>query len=103
MVDRETAINTAKSFVNECRLNGLKFYKVFLFGSFAKNNVRDWSDIDLLLVSDHFTDNIFDNIKLFAKANIKFPIIEAHPYPTSYYLSEDDFIKDVEKESIIIT
>lgn len=102
MVNREIAINTAKSFVKECQLRGLEFYKVFLFGSFAKNNIHESSDIDLLLISDQFTDNIFDNLKLFSKVNIKFPIIEAHPYPTSYYLAGDEFIKEIEKESIII-
>ena len=102
MVDRKTAINTAHSFVNECRLNGLNFYKVILFGSFARNDIHESSDIDLLVISDQFTDNIFDNIKLLAKANIKFPIIEVHPYSTSDYLSGVDFIKEVEKESIVI-
>ncbi|KAF0153492.1 MAG: hypothetical protein FD143_24 [Ignavibacteria bacterium] len=102
MVDRETAINTAKLFVKECGLYGLKFYKVFLFGSYAKNNSHEWSDIDLLLISDQFTENIFDNLKLFSKINIRFPIIEAHPYSTSYYLSGDDFLNKIEKESILI-
>ncbi len=102
MVSKETAINIARSFVNECRLNGLNFYKVLLFGSFAKGDIHESSDIDLLVISDQFTDNIFDNIRMFAKANIKFPIIEVHPYPTSYYLSGDDFIKEIENESLVI-
>ena len=49
MVTREIAINTAKSFVRDCKSNGLTFYKVFLFGSAAKGNMHEWSDIDLLL------------------------------------------------------
>lgn len=102
MVNREAAIKIAHSFVDECSLNGLKFYKVLLFGSFARHDIHEASDIDLLVISDQFTDNIFDNIRLFAKANIKFPIIEVHPYPTSHYLSENDFIKEIEKESIVI-
>ena len=102
MLDREAAINTAKSFVNECRKNGLSFYKVFLFGSFAKNQFHEWSDIELLLVSDLFSDNIFENLKLYSKINIKYPVIETHPYSTTYYKSGDDFINEVLKESIEI-
>lgn len=102
MVNRKTAINIAHSFVEECRLNGLNFYKVFLFGSFARNDIHEYSDIDLLIISDQFTDNIFYNIKLLAKANIKFPIIEVHPYPTSHYLEGNDFIQEIEKESLVI-
>ena len=60
MVTRETAINTAKSFIKDCKLSGLTFYKVFIFGSVAKGNIHEWSDIDLLLISDQFNENIFD-------------------------------------------
>lgn len=100
MVTRETAINTAKSFVKDCQLNGLTFYKVLIFGSVAKGNMHEWSDIDLLLVSDQFSENLFDNLKLYSKINIKYPIIETHPYPTSYYKNGDSFIEQISKESI---
>lgn len=100
MVTRETAINTAKSFVKDCELNGLTFYKVLIFGSVAKGNMHEWSDIDLLLVSDQFSENLFDNLKLYSKINIKYPIIETHPYPTSYYKNGDSFIDQITKESI---
>jgi predicted nucleotidyltransferase len=100
MVTRETAINTAKSFVRDCELNGLTFYKVFIFGSVAKGKIHEWSDIDLLLVSDQFSENIFDNLKLYSKINIKYPIIETHPYPTSYFNNGDSFIEQITKESI---
>ncbi len=102
MVTRETAIKTAKSFVDECQLYGLTFYKVLLFGSAAKNMTHAWSDIDLLLISDQFGDNIFENLKLYSKINIKYPIIETHPYPTKYYKEGDDFIKEISRESIEI-
>ena len=102
MVTREVAINTAKSFIRECKSNGLTFYKVFIFGSMAKGTMHEWSDIDLLLISDQFNDNVFDNLKLYSKINIKYPIIETHPYPTNYYLDGDSFINEAIKESIEI-
>ena len=100
MVTRETAINTAKSFVKDCNLNGLTFYKVFIIGSAAKGNMHEWSDIDLLLISDQFSENIFENLKLYSRINVKYPIIETHPYPTDYYKNGDSFIEHVIKESI---
>jgi predicted nucleotidyltransferase len=102
MVTREVAINTAKSFIRECKSNGLTFYKVFLFGSMAKGTMHEWSDIDLLLISDQFNDNVFDNLKLYSKINIKYPIIETHPYPTNYFMDGDSFINEAIKESIEI-
>ncbi|MCF6352484.1 MAG: nucleotidyltransferase domain-containing protein [Cyclobacteriaceae bacterium] len=102
MVTREAAISTAKSFINECQSNGLNFYKVLIFGSVAKNKMHDWSDIDLLLVSDQFGENIFENLKLYSKINIKYPIIETHPYPTWYYKEGDDFVQEISKGAIEI-
>ncbi len=102
MVTQEAGINFAKSFINDCKAIGLHFYKVLLFGSYAKNRIDEWSDIDLLLVSDQFSENIFENLKLYSKINIKYPIIETHPYSTSYFVQGDDFITEISRESIEI-
>jgi predicted nucleotidyltransferase len=102
MVTRESAINTARLFIKDCQSNGLTFHKVFLFGSAVKNMTHEWSDIDLLLISDQFSDNVFENLKLYSKINIKYPVIETHPYPTKYYKEGDDFIMKISKESIEI-
>jgi predicted nucleotidyltransferase len=102
MVTRESAIKTARLFINDCQSNGLTFHKVLLFGSAAKNMTHEWSDIDLLLISDQFSDNVFENLKLYSKINIKYPAIETHPYPTKYYNEGDEFIKEITKESIEI-
>ncbi len=102
MPTREFAIKTATDFINECRSKGLTFYRILLFGSYAKGNASEYSDIDLLLVSDQFTNNVFENLKLYSKINIKYPTIETHPYPTREYLEGNDFIKEIEKESIVI-
>lgn len=102
MVTRESAIKTAKLFINDCQSNGLTFQKVLLFGSAAKNMTHEWSDIDLLLISDQFNDNVFDNLKLYSKINLKYPEIETHPYPSNYYCSGDAFINKISKEGIEI-
>jgi predicted nucleotidyltransferase len=70
MVTKETAIETAKLFIKDCISNGLTFHKVLLFGSAAKDETHDWSDIDLLMISDQFGENIFENLKLYSKINI---------------------------------
>ena len=103
MLTRETAIKTAKSFINDCRLYGICFNKVLLFGSAASGTTHDGSDIDLLLVSDQFGDNVFENLKLSSKINIKYPIIETHPYPTKYFYDGDDFIKEISTTGIDIS
>lgn len=100
MLTRDFAINAAYSFVHDCRNNGLTFNKVYVFGSVVKGNMHSWSDIDLLLISDQFNDNVFDNLKLYSKINIKYSMIETHPYPTAYFNDGDSFINEILKESI---
>ena len=102
MASRETAIKEIAAFVEECRSKGLLFKKVYLFGSAAKNQCDEWSDIDLLLVSDQFNDNIFENIDLYSDINIKYPAIETHPYPTEIFNKGSDFIDEILKSAIEI-
>jgi predicted nucleotidyltransferase len=102
MVTKESAINTARSFVDDCEKSGLKFYKVLLFGSAARNELHVGSDIDLLLISDQFGENVFENLKLYSKINIRYPIIETHPYPTDTFIHGNDFIDDLQKDCIEI-
>lgn len=103
MLTEEIAIKTAHSFVEDCKKEGLDFYRVLLFGSVVKDNIHEWSDIDLLLISDQFNENLFDNLKLYSKINIKYPLIETHPYTTAYYLQGDEFINQISKNSIVIS
>ena len=97
MLNRTLAIEQAKAFINECISIGLEMTKVILFGSSARDEMNECSDIDLLLVSDKFTLNFFDNLKLYSKINIKYPDIETHSYPTYYFNQSDPFIEEIKK------
>ncbi len=57
MVTRGSAINTAKSFIGDCKTNGLIFFKVLIFGSVAKDTLHEWSDIGLILICYWFRIN----------------------------------------------
>ena len=102
MLNRLFAIETAKSFVNDCMEKGLKFHKVLMFGSASSDTMEEYSDIDLLLISDQFNDNIFENLKLYSKINLHYPIIETHPYSIKNYYSGDPFIDEISHNSIEI-
>lgn len=102
MVTQQTAINTAHAFVQDCREIGLTFDKVFLFGSSAQGTTHEGSDIDLLLISKEFTDDLFANLKQYSLINIRYPLIETHPYSYQQFAEGDAFIGYVEKEGIEI-
>lgn len=104
LIDRETAIKVSKEFVNELLSLQLNLRKAILFGSFAKNQQREWSDIDIALIADEFTGFGYEDKKYFAKINILKPysIIQAKTYPPEYFEKGDPFIEEILKTGIMI-
>ena len=102
MVTQQTAINTARAFVSECKEIGLTFDKVLLFGSYAKGTANADSDIDLLLISKKFSDDVFGNIRHYSKVNIRYPLVETHPYSYNRFVEGDEFLEQITKEGIDI-
>ncbi len=102
MVTKQIAIETARAFVQECKAQGLPIDRAFLFGSYVNGIPHEGSDIDLLLVSKIFTDNIFTNLKTYAKINIRYPIIETHPVSLDSLTNGNEFIEQITREGVMI-
>ena len=61
--------------------NKIKIDKLILFGSYAKGTQKEWSDIDLCVVSPQFGRNRFDErVKLMKLSIGGWENIEPHPY-----------------------
>ena len=103
MLTREIAIAQAKEFIVGCSNRNIVFNKVLLFGSAATGNTTEFSDIDLLLVSDSFGYDKWENAKLIAPVNKHFSTIDAHTFPTAYYLQGDPLINEIKRSGIEIT
>jgi len=95
MFTREIAIKQATSFVLDCFKQGINIEKAFLFGSVAKNEQRDFSDIDIALISNNFTKNFILNNRMTSKINIKYPLIEVHHFNSDYFKTGDPFISEI--------
>jgi predicted nucleotidyltransferase len=102
MLTRETAIEQAKSFLQKCKEQNINITKAILFGSVVNGNLTEDSDIDLLLVSDLFGTNRWDNAKILANINKNFSSIDAHPFPTEYFITGDPFINEIKKYGLEI-
>ena len=100
MADKTTAINIAKEFVEACSKNGLPVFSAWLFGSYAKGDQREYSDIDVALVSDAFTLNFLDNNHKTALINFSFPDIEVHHFNTQVFTNDNPFINEIKKTGI---
>jgi predicted nucleotidyltransferase len=100
MFTREIAIKQATDFVTDCFEYGINIEKAILFGSVAKNEHRDFSDIDIALISKDFTKNFISNNRMTSKINIKYPLIEVHHFNTEYFTLGDPFISEITSTGI---
>lgn len=60
---------------------GIPVEKIILFGSYAKEKAKPWSDIDICVVSKEFGKNGYDEMVMLKKLTIDIDsMIEPHPY-----------------------
>lgn len=81
MLTKRVAISRVKKFLTECSELPLDIERAILFGSTAKGTANENSDIDLALFSKNFGENIFKNLDLIGKVNIRYPEIDVHTFP----------------------
>jgi len=102
MINRKRSINLIHDYVRHCKERNIQIKKVILFGSYANGKADEFSDIDIVLVSDQFTDNSYFNWKMLVPVNVKFVDIEPHPFSSSYFRKGDPFIDEIKKTGIEI-
>lgn len=85
--------------------NGVKLEKVLLYGSYAKNNQHEWSDIDVALVADEFEGIGYTDKKLFEDIHIRNPffLIQTKTFNTKKFSPKTDpFVEEILKTGIEI-
>lgn len=104
MVEQQTAINTVKSFAEEVKKQGVQLRAVYLFGSYARGEQREWSDIDVALVADEFIGVGFEDIKRFVDVTIQKPylLIEPHTFNTGDFEKGNPFVDEIRRTGIAI-
>lgn len=74
--------------------------KVYLFGSFAKGNAKEESDIDIALVLENM-DDFFSVQRQLMKLRRKIDLrIEPHPFSAKDFNSANPFAIEIEKTGI---
>jgi predicted nucleotidyltransferase len=75
--------------------------QVYLFGSYAKGNVKEYSDIDLAIVSNDFQGIRFYDRKKLLKYLIKINTdIEIHTFKTEDFTTDDPFVAEIIKTGL---
>ena len=83
---------------SEIRIKG-----VYLFGSYAKGNSHEYSDIDLALVSDDFEGSRFFDKKRINKYLLKTTTdFQIYLYKTDDFTEDDPFVAEILRTGIKI-
>jgi hypothetical protein len=96
MRSKDAALALAALFVGSVKNGGIRITAAFLFGSYAHDEQREESDIDIALVSPDFTGFRFDDLGRIARFKLQAsPDIEVHTFPEKDFTPENPFAKSV--------
>ena len=103
---QQAAVNRVRQFVHDIQLRGISLSHVILFGSYARNEQRDYSDIDIALVSDSFEGLSILDVEPFRDIKMQSPykILELHTFNTEEFeRGENGFIdEEIKPKGIVI-
>jgi predicted nucleotidyltransferase len=97
MHKKEDAIKYARDFLSACQALPISIDRAILFGSAINGNANEESDIDLALFSTSFSDDLLRNIDLIALANIRFPNLDIHTYPTAAFAGNGLLLDEIKR------
>jgi len=95
-MDKKDAINIAQKYALAVKSN-YDYTKIFLFGSFAKGNYNDDSDIDLAVILkdyDNLLDIQLDLMRIRRKIDSR---IEPHPFRESEFEISNPMVNEIVK------
>ena len=96
-MDKVSTISILTDYIKAIPKDRFDLSKAYLFGSYARNNQHDESDIDLALVFRDLSDPYLAQIELM-KLRRKFDLrIEPHPFDESEFSIQDPLVFEILK------
>ena len=96
-MDKVSAINILRDYLKAIPKDRFDLSRAYLFGSYARNNHHEESDIDLALVIRNLSDPFFAQVELM-KLRRKFDLrIEPHPFNESEFSVQDPLVFEILK------
>lgn len=104
MAKKWDIIESVRKFAKEVQDQGVALSEVYLFGSYARGEQREDSDIDVALVADSFVGVSFEDIKQFIDVTIKKPymLFEYHTFNTKDFETGDPFMDEIKRTGISV-
>ena len=100
MVTQHTALAEVKDFAAELRELGIEPQQVILFGSFARNEQHEWSDIDVAVVAEEFSGFRPHDTRRLSAALWRHVDIELHPFRPEDFTDWNPFVAEILRTGI---
>ncbi len=97
MSEQEVIIKKVRNYVQALMKSGIPLERAFLFGSYAKGDFSQDSDIDVALISDIFSGFGYDDRNLISGISIQNDYIDIEPvtFSNSAFNSSNPFINEI--------
>ncbi|HET9504730.1 MAG TPA: nucleotidyltransferase domain-containing protein [Hymenobacter sp.] len=102
MVTQQTALIEVNQFASELRQLAIPLRQVILFGSFARNEQHEWSDIDVALIADSFTGFRAEDIQPFVRSLARHIDIEPHTFSPEQFTDWNPFVQEIKRTGIVV-
>jgi len=87
---------TIHKYINLLNANNIKITKAYLFGSYSIGESKEWSDIDLALISDKFSGDNFEDRSMIGKITISVDgRLEPHTFRSSDFNESNPFAREI--------
>ena len=87
---------TIDKYLMTLKEHNIPIRQAILFGSYAKGNYEDWSDIDIALVSDIFVGSRIKDKNTIRKITLSISSnIEVLPYRTEDFTKDNPFVNEI--------
>ncbi len=100
MLTRRAALDHVQAFLADVRQLGVPVQRAYLFGSYARGEQHEWSDIDVALIADSFTGAVPLDARPFSHLMWDYHRIEPHTFPTAYFDDGDAFTEEIKRTGI---
>ncbi len=100
MVTQQLALAEVQAFVTDLHELGIHPQQVILFGSFARNEQREWSDIDLAIVAEEFSGFRPADSARMSSALWKHVAIEPHSFRPEDFTDWNPLVQEIKRTGI---
>lgn len=102
MLTQQAALDLVKRFSADLRAANVPVDRVILFGSYARGEQHEWSDIDVALVGQSFYGAMAVDADVLTPFLRHYIDIEPHTFPTAYFEEGDPFIEEIKRTGIVV-